>query len=216
MDIENNSGEEIDLPKIADEILLMHASRKTLLNSLHALIVQFEAHLDTIIKRYKIMSITLLAATGAAIGFSFSEQLKDVQVNKLIMASIVSLFGMIGLIGIWYLDMQVFHKFWGSFFVEEVKMEEEHSFLVDVGDVAVSIENIKARIIGDGNWYIFLNSILIISAATTLSFAWESILIKSAIFILAGLIAFFISSRMVIANRKLLNVVKQLISLNKK
>lgn len=62
MEIEND-GEEIDLIKIAEEILAIHPSKRMLINSLHSLIIQFQAHLDTIIKRYKIMSITLVAAT---------------------------------------------------------------------------------------------------------------------------------------------------------
>src|SRR6185436_1848084 len=100
----------------------------------------------SIIKRYKVMSTTILAATVAAIGFSFSGEFKDIQINKLIMAAIACIFGVIGLSSVWYLDIQVFHKFWGSFFLEEVKMEEEHAFLVDIGDIAVSLDNIKARL----------------------------------------------------------------------
>src|SRR5262249_8948372 len=173
MEIESNR-EDVSLGLISDETLELRPSKKILINSLHALIVQFESHLDTIIKRYKIMSITYLAATGAAIGFLFSGELKEFPVNKLIMATIVCLFGMIGLIAIWYLDIQVFHKFWGSFFVEEVRMEEKHPFLADVADVAVSLDNIRARLIGDGNWYIFLNTILITAAAAAMSFIWKS------------------------------------------
>lgn len=214
MEVENDR-EKIDLIKIAEEILAIHPSRRTLINSLHALIVQFQAHLDTIIKQYKIMSITLVAATIAAVGFSFSGELKDVQVNKLIMAGVVCIFGMIGLAAIWYLDVQVFHKFWGSFFAEEVKMEEEHSFLVDVGDVAVSLDNIKSRLIGDGNWYIFLNIILSTAAAATFSFVWESILIKILVFCGAGFFAFCTANFMIRTSRKLLNVVEQFVSVSK-
>jgi len=213
MEAEGNEGEEIDLTKIGEEILAVHPTRKTLINSLHSLIVEFEAHLDTIIKRYKIMSITLLAATGAAIGFAFSGELKEVQVNKLIMASVVCLFGIIGMTSIWYLDIQVFHKFWGSFFVEEVRMEEIHPFLVDIGDIAVSLDNIKARLVGDGNWYIFINIILVTAGAAALSFIWKSILIKILIFILAGLFAFCFARFMMRAGQKLLNAVAQMLSL---
>jgi|GEM_PF-6184269 len=207
MEIEND-GEKVDLIKIAEEILAIHPSKRTLINSLHSLVIQFQAHLDSIIKRYKIMSITLVAVTVAAIGFSFSGEIKDVPVNKLIMASIVCVFGMIGLAGIWYLDIQVFHKFWGSFFIEEVKMEERHSFLVDVGDVAISLDNIKARLFGDGNWYIFLNVIVLTAAATTLSFVWNSILIKLVIFIGAGFFAFCIARFMIKTSNKLLKAVE--------
>lgn len=214
MEIESD-GEKIDLIKIAEEILAIHPSKRTLINSLHSLVIQFQAHLDTIIKRYKIMSITLVAATVGAVGFSFSGEIKDVHVNKLIMSSIVCVFGMIGLAGIWYLDIQVFHKFWGSFFVEEVKMEEKHHFLVDVGDVAISLDNIKARLVGDGNWYIFLNIILSTAAGTALSFVWTSILIKFSIFIGAGFFAFCVSSFMIRTSNKLLNVVEKMLKINK-
>jgi hypothetical protein len=203
--------EEIELKQIADEILEIHPSKKTLTNSLHSLIIEFEAHLDTIIKRYKTMSITLLIATGAAIGFSFSGELKEVQVNKLIMASIVCFFGMIGLLSIWYLDIHVFHKFWGSFFVEEVKMEERHSFLVDVGDVTVALKSLKARLLGDGNWYIFLNVILLAVAAAALSFIWDSLFVKIGIFCAAAIVAFFLTRLMLRTAKKLLIAIEQML-----
>lgn len=214
MEIES-SEDEIEITKIAEEILAVHPSKKTLINSLHALIVEFEAHLDSVIKRYKIMSITLLVATGAAIGFAFSGELKEVQINKLIMATAVCLFGMIGITSIWYLDIQVFHKFWGSFFVEEVRMEEKHPFLVDIGDVAVSLDNIKARLVGDGNWYIFLNIILITAAAAALSFVWDSILIKCSIYAFASLFALFVARSMTRAGKRLLTAVEKMLSLSK-
>lgn len=131
------------------------------------------------------------------------------------MASIVCVFGMIGLAGIWYLDIQVFHKFWGSFFVEEVKMEEKHHFLVDVGDIAISLDNIKARLVGDGNWYIFLNIILSTAAATVLSFVWDSILVKFLTFIGAGFFALCIANFMITTSNKLLNAVEQMLNINK-
>jgi hypothetical protein len=207
----DHSEEEAELTKISEEMLVVHPSKKTLMHTLHSLIIEFESHLDTVIKRYKIMSITLLIATGAAIGFSFSGELKEVHVNKLIMASIVCLFGIIGLISIWYLDIQVFHKFWGSFFVEEVRMEEKHSYLVDVGDIEVSLETLKVRLIGDGNWYIFLNTILTAAGAISLSFIWESILIKILVFFAAGIFAFFLAKFMIKASKKLLNAVEQML-----
>jgi len=190
----------------------IHLSRKTLINAIHALLIQFEAHIDSIIKRYKVMSTTILAATVAAIGFSFSGEFKDIQINKLIMAAIACIFGVIGLSSVWYLDIQVFHKFWGSFFVEEVKMEEEHAFLVDIGDIAVSLDNIKARLIGDGNWYIFLNTILIAIAAIIFSFIFENNFVKAVIFVTAGLLAFYISKCMLRAGKRLLGAVEKLLS----
>jgi hypothetical protein len=209
-----NSGEDktTDIVKIAEEILNMHLSNRTLINALHILVIQFETHLDTIIKQYKVMSITLLAATIAAIGFSFSGELQDLHVNKLIMASVVCVFGMIGLNALWYIDIQVFHKFWGSFFVEEVKMEEKHPFLVEIGDIAVSLDNIKARLVGDGNWYIFINIILIAIIAIILSFASNSVYFKISIFSVATFVAFFISQKMLKASKKILHVVEQLLS----
>ncbi len=215
MDHESSGKEEIDLSEIAKDILEIHPTRKTLINSLHALIVEFEAHIDAIIKRYKIMSITLLAATGAAIGFSFSHVLKEVQINKLIMASVVALFGIIGVTSIWYLDLQVFHKFWASFFVEEVKMEESHLFLVDVADTNVSLDNLKARLVGDCNWYIFINLILLAASAIIFSFLWHSVLIKLFIYLAYGAAAFIMIKWMFNANKKLIKVVKQMLLLHK-
>jgi hypothetical protein len=212
MEIENDQ-DNIDINKISEEIFSIHPSRKTLINNLHSLILQFQAHLDIIIKRYKVMSITLVAATIAAVGFSFSSELSNVPVNKLVIACIICIFGLIGVCAIWHLDIQVFHKFWGSFFVEEINMEESHAFLVDVGDIDISLDNIKARLTGDGNWYIFLNIVLLAVIATILSFIWKSFLIKCSIFFLAGILAFCIANYMILTSRKLLDVVKKLVKL---
>lgn len=206
-----NNGEKIDIIKISEEILAIKPSKRTLINSIHSLVIQFQAHLDVIIKRYKIMSITLVAATVGAMGFSFSSEIEYFKIDKLILGSVVCIFGMIGLAGIWYLDIQVFHKFWGSFFIEEVKMEEKHHFLADIRGISISIDNIKARLVGDGNWYIFLNIILLLGAATCLSFAESSFHIKFLIVTIAILFAFFLTNFMIRSSNKLLKVVMILI-----
>lgn len=206
-----NDDDHFDLLKISHDALNLHSSNKTLINQLHTLIIQFEEHLDVIIKKYKVMSITLLVATGAAIGFSFSGELVNVHLNKLAVASVISVFGMIGLFAIWHLDVQVFHKLWGSFFIEEVRMEATHPFLLEIGDVAVSLESINVRLIGDTNWYIFLHIILGTTAATIFSFMWESMAIKCGIFAAAAVFVFAIASYMIHSANKLLSVVEHMI-----
>ena len=158
------------------------------------------------------MTITLLLATGAAIGFSFSSELKDLQVNKLMMSSIVCLFGVISITAIWYLDVRVFHKFWGSFFVEEVKMEKKYPFLTNIEDISVSLDNIKARIFGDGNFYIFLNIILITASGSILSFLTNSLLIKIVIFSAILVIDSLVFALMNISCKNLQKALERLLS----
>lgn len=207
----DDSREEVEIITTANEILAMHPSRKTLIYGLHALLDQFEAHLDTIIKRYKVMTMTLLLATGAAIGFSFSSELKDLPINKLIMTGAISILGVIGISAIWYLDIQVFHKFWGAFFIEELKMEKEHPFLINIGDSSESLDTIKSQLFGEGNFYIFLNVILITVSGASLSFLSKSIYVKIIIFMVILIIASFIIYGMIKSSRKLHQALKELL-----
>jgi hypothetical protein len=210
--VETENWQEIELKKIADEVLQMHPTRKTLIFSLQSLLCQFEYHLDNIIKRYKMMTITILLATGVAVGFSFSSELKDLQVNKLLMSSTACIFGVIVITALWHLDIQVFHKFWGAFFVEEVKMEKMHPFLVDIEKISVTLDNVKVRLLGDGKFYIFFNTILLITAGTFLSFLSDSKEIKILIFSFIGLLIFFMIKMMNNACKKLQNALDSLLA----
>ncbi len=177
MEIEN-FDEETDFSNTADDILGILETRKTLIYSLHTLLDQYELHLDSITKRYKSMTITLLLATCAAVGFLFSSELIHFQINKLTIASLVFLFGVIGTFSVWILDVQVFHRFWGAFYVEEVKMEKQYPFLVDIGDSAASLDNIRARIYGSGNFYLSIIIVLTLASGTSFSFLFTNYLAK--------------------------------------
>ncbi|NGX36943.1 MAG: hypothetical protein K1000chlam2_00089 [Chlamydiae bacterium] len=184
----DDTGENIRLTNEAENSLPLHQSRNTLIYCLHTLLDQFELHLDGIIKKYKIMTITLLLATVAAIGYSFSVELKALQINKLLLSSLICFFGIIGITSIWYVDINVYHKFWGAFFIESVKMEKKFHFLIDIGDVSESLDSVRARIYGNGNFYIFLNIILLVTLGIVLSFFSELNLFKVVIFIILGIL----------------------------
>lgn len=208
--MEIEESDEIDSNSVTDEILSLHHSKKTIIYSLHAMLNQFELHLDGITNKYKSISITLLLATYAAIGFVFSIEAKDLQINKLLVSSLVCFFGVIGITSLWYLDIYVFQKFWGAFFIEEVKMEKKHNFLIKIGDLSMSLDDVKARINGHGNFYVFVNILLIVTAGISISFITKSVVNKifilSSYVILSLIVAFFMRS----FSKKLLYVIKQL------
>lgn len=167
MELEDESFDEIDSGAEAPFHL---ETKKTMIYSLHVLLNQFESHLDTFTHKYKILTLRWLLATFAAVGFLFSVELSNPKINNLLMAGIVSLFGVIGITSIWYMDLFIFQKFWGVFFVEEVKMEKKHLFLTKIRDTSLSLDNIKTRIHGHGSFYIFSNIILTITGGVALSF----------------------------------------------
>lgn len=185
---------ELNPPIAATEFLTLHETPKMLIYSWHALIMQLELHLDGITTKYKSIALTLLLAIYAAIGFLFSAELKDVQINLFITMSFICICGFIGINSIWFLDMHVFQNFWGAFFIEGVKMENKHDFLVRLGDSAIALNNIQSRIKANKNFYIFINTLLIVTCATALIFIFSSF---SAIMVIV-VVAFLLIYSMVI------------------
>jgi Ca2+/Na+ antiporter len=180
--------DEIDVTDVSNEILATSQSKKTIVYGLHSMLNQFELHLDSITNRYKAMAITLLLGTYAAIGFTFSAKLSQLELNKWLLVSLISFFGMIGIMSIWHLDIYVFHKFWGAFFVEEVRMEKMHPFLIKIGDIAVSLNDVKSRITGHGNFYVFAMILLMVTLGVGVSFLTKNFAEKIGIYVAAALL----------------------------
>lgn len=168
MDFEDDS--KIDEIGADHEGFFMPQTKNTMVYALHTLLNQFELHLDNFTHKYKIMALKWLLATFAAVGFLFSVELNNPKINILVMVSIVCLFGIIGITSVWYMDLYVFHRFWGAFFVEEVKIEKRHEFLTKIRDTSLSLGNLRTRISGHENFYISFNLILIITGGISLSF----------------------------------------------
>ena len=204
--------EEVNILAISDEILAKHPSKKTLIYGLHTLLCQFESHLDSIIKKFKTMTITILLATGAAVGFSFSAELKDLPINKLLMSGTISMLGMLGISAIWYLDIHVIHKFWGVFFIEKIKMEKKYSFLNDVENDFISLETIRSQLFGEGNFYISLNIILTIISGIAFSFIPKSNYIKITILILMVISSAYIARCMQKSSSRIYQVLKKMLN----
>ena len=157
----NEIDEEMEENSIGEEVLSMHQTKKTLMFALHVHLIQFELHLDSVINKYKTISLFWLLATYVAIGFMFSVEAKGIEINQLIATSAVCLFGIIGLSSLWFIDIHILHKFWGAFFIEGIKMEKKHPFLLRVGGSSLSLDALKSRIHGHENSYIFPNLLLL-------------------------------------------------------
>ena len=169
------------------EVVSIYESKKTLIYALHVHINQFELHLDTITNKYKSIALLWLLASFVAIGFIFSTETKELQIDRLISASIISLFGMIGISSLWYIDMSTFQKFWGAFFIESVKMGNKYHFLLNVGDVSLRLDTVKSRIIVHENIYILSKLLLLITGGIALVLFFESNILKiiTSVFLLA-------------------------------
>ncbi len=161
--------EDVEQKDVGEEVLSMHQSKKTLMFALHVHLNQFELHLDGITNKYKTLSLFWLLATYVAIGFLFSVESKDLQISPLITVSAICLFGIIGVSTLWYIDIHTLHKFLGAFFIEGIKMERKYKFLLNMGDVSLSLKSVGSRIRGHENFYIFANLLLIISAGIALT-----------------------------------------------
>lgn len=191
METEDHSIEEIEILAISDEILAKHPSKRFLIYSFHTLLCHFESHIDGIIKRFKTMTMTVLLAIGAAVGFSFSSGLQEFPINKLIMSGTIAIVGIIGIVAVWYIDIQVMHKFWGAFFVEAIKMEKKYPFLIETKSNPISLDTIRSQLLGESNFYIFLNLILFSISGVLFSMVSSKLHIKLTvffIFILAGIL----------------------------
>lgn len=137
------------------------------------------------------MALTWLLATYGAIGFFFSAQSIQFPINDFIVVSIICLFGMIGNTSIWYLDICIYQKFWGAFFVEEVKMEKKYKYLIKIRNISLSLDNIGTRLKGHGRFYICANLLLIFTAGIFLVLL--SYTFVSSIWIIAGVVLVGIS-----------------------
>ena len=149
------------------------------------------------------MALTWLLATYAAVGFLFSAESLSLQLYNGLIASAVCFFGIIGISSIWYLDINVFHKFWGAFFLEELRMEEKHNYLVKMGNVSLSLDTLNSRISGHENFYIFANVILIITSGFTLFFLFESLLSKLLVSLATLAMVLLIINLMKLAGKQL-------------
>lgn len=159
---QDNSKNEVNISSIATGMMAIYPSKKSLVYGLHTLLIDFEAHLESILNQYKIMTSTMLLATMAAVGFSFSEMLERLLVNKLLVAGIIPLVGAVAIMALWSQDTQIYNRFWGAFFIEGVRMERKYDFLESIGENVVSLGTIETQINGEGNFYIMLNSILLL------------------------------------------------------
>ena len=155
--------EDVEQKDAGEEVLSMHQSKKTLMFALHVHLNQFELHLDGITNKYKTLSLFWLLATYVAIGFLFSVESKNLQIDPLITVSATCLFGIIGVSCLWYIDIHTLHKFLGVLPTEGIKMERKYKFLLRMGDVSLSLKSVRSRIRGHENCYIFANLLLLIS-----------------------------------------------------
>lgn len=166
MDVDdfNEEGDQ----DVAQEVLSMHLSKKTLLYALHVHVNQFEVHLDAITHRYKAIALLWLLATFVGVGFLFSSKYRGLQIDHLLMSSALCLFGIIGVTSLWYVDISTFQKFWAGFFVEGIKMENRYKFLLKIGATSLALNSVERRIKAHENLYVFANIILLISAGIAL------------------------------------------------
>lgn len=200
---------------INDEILSMHMSKNTIIFGLYTQLSEFELHLDTITTRYKNLALTWLLATYAAVGFLFSVESKNIQISSSLIASIVCLFGVFGIAALWFLDIYVLQKFWGAFFIEEVKMEKRFRFLAKITNVSISLNNVRKRIIGHSNFYMFAILLLLITSGATLTFVFASYLIKLIIVIFLIAIILLVYNLMYKVATKLQKRIERLTSIKK-
>ena len=182
-----DNTQENKLGDAASEILSLHPSKRSLAYALHTRLNEFERHLDDIMSKHKNIAITWLLATYAAIGFRFSVESSQLQTNNLIVVSIICLLGLIGISSIWYLELAVYKKFWGAFFVESVKMENKYDFLPRIRNISLTLGNIKSRVSGHGNFYIYVCILLLLTGGLFCALAFSSLCVE--ILIMLGTIS---------------------------
>lgn len=210
--METDNSDDIEPTQVANEILLTYPSKKTVIFGLHTQINQFELHLDGITNKYKNMSITWLLATYAAIGFMFSAESSHLQINALIVACIICGFGMIGVSSIWYIDICVYQKFWGAFFIEEVKMEKKHNFLIKIRNISISLDNVRTRLMGHGNFYISANVLLMLTSGIFLILLFTNLSSRLLIAISLIFFAILVVSLMRTVEKKLQKTIEKMLS----
>lgn len=205
-------NEEIEQQDIAREVLSMHQSKKTLIYALHVQLNQFELHLDNITHKYKAISLIWLLATFVAIGFLFSSESKAaLQTNRLLSVSAICLFGIIGVSSLWYIDISTFQKFWAVFFVEGIKMENKHKFLLKIGDISLSLDTVKGRIRAHENFYIFANLLLLISGGIALVLFFKSAILQVIVCFITIVFAFYLVKLMRQVGRKLQQTIEAMV-----
>lgn len=204
-------NEDVEQKDVGEEVLSVHQSKKTLMFALHVHLNQFELHLDGITNKYKTLSLFWLLATYVAIGFLFSVESKNLQINPLIMVCIICLFGIIGVSALWYIDIHTLHKFLGAFFVEGIKMERKYKYLLKMGDVSLSLKSVRSRIRGHENSYIFANLLLLISAGTALILLMNSDVLRIEVSFLIIILALLMIKFMRAIGQKLQNAIEALL-----
>lgn len=204
-------NEDIEQKAVGEEVLSIHQTKKTLMFALHIHLNQFELHLDSITNKYKTISLFWLLATYVAIGFLFSVESKNLQVNNFVTVSTVCLFGIIGISALWYIDIHTLHKFWGAFFVEGVKMEDKYKYLLKMGDLSLSLDTVRSRIRGHENCYIFANLLLTISAGIALILLVKSDNMRIGVCFATILFAFFMIKIMRGVGHRLQNAIESLL-----
>lgn len=182
--------EDMELDEEGEEILSAHQSKNALMFALHAHLKQFELHLDSITNKYKTLSLFWLLATYVAIGFLFSVESKNLQINPLLTVGATCLFGIIGVSTLWYIDIHTIHKFIGAFFIEGINMERKYKFLLEMGNLSLSLKSVGSRIHGHENFYIFANLLLLVSAGVSLVLLIKSSALQIGISFLVIVLAF--------------------------
>lgn len=193
------------------ELLSSHQSEKMMIYGLYALVNQFELHVDRITNKYKYITLTWLLATYAAIGFFFSVESKDLEINKHFVASILSILGIIGVLSIWFLDLCVYQRFWGAFFLAEANMEKRYEFLGTLTNISLSLDTIRVRIDGNNRFYSYANFLLVLTIITNIYFLVDTSTLKLSYSIILLLFGFFLLYMMKSTSKKLQHSLQNLL-----
>lgn len=150
------------------DVDLITYSQKSFILGLYTRLSQFERHFDLITTKYKYIAFTWLLATYAGIGFILSNETQMLIFSHLIGVAVICAVGIIGNTLIWHLDINIYHRFWTSLFVEEMIMEESHSFLLQSKKVTFLIDEDREHFFSQGLLYCISNSLLIITLGVSL------------------------------------------------